>query len=91
MSFDFRDNGRIAWENEGYYSTELHTTRVQDIIRERNKKPFFIYMAYQNAHSPWEASQRSVFFVVNFVTYFLNVLDNQKHTNKRINKQTYIP
>ncbi|XP_070192929.1 arylsulfatase J-like isoform X1 [Littorina saxatilis] len=56
-SFDFRDNGRVAWENKGLYSTELHTTRVQEIIRGRKREPFFIYMAYQNAHSPWEAKQ----------------------------------
>ncbi|XP_076442669.1 arylsulfatase B-like [Babylonia areolata] len=56
-SFDFRDNGRIAWENKGHYSTELHTERVQEIIKNRNRAPFFIYMAYQNAHSPWEAKQ----------------------------------
>ena len=58
-SFDFRDNGRVAWENKGIYSTELHTARVQEIIRQRNEsRPFFVYMAYQNAHAPFEAKQR---------------------------------
>ena len=58
-AFDFRDNERVAYEAKGSYSTELHTLRVQEIIKTRNKaKPFFIYMAYQNAHAPFEAKQR---------------------------------
>ena len=57
--YGFRDNGRVAWEAMGHYSTELHTTRVQEIIKARKKRaPFFIYLAYQNAHGPFEAKQR---------------------------------
>ena len=58
-AFDFRDNERVAYEAKGSYSTELHTLRVQEIIKKRKKAvPFFIYMAYQNAHAPFEAKQR---------------------------------
>ncbi|XP_076446367.1 arylsulfatase J-like [Babylonia areolata] len=55
-SYDFRDNHRVAWELNGTYSTVLHTQRVQKIIKDHTgNKPFFIYLAYQNAHDPFEA------------------------------------
>ncbi|XP_076467218.1 arylsulfatase I-like [Babylonia areolata] len=61
-TYDFRDNGRVAWEKRGQYSTELHTARVVQILRNSAsraaRRPFFIYMAYQNAHSPFEAPER---------------------------------
>ncbi|XP_076446993.1 arylsulfatase B-like [Babylonia areolata] len=55
-AYDFRDNHRVAWELNGTYSTVLHTQRVQKIIKDHTgNKPFFIYLAYQNAHDPFEA------------------------------------
>ena len=63
FTYDFRDNDEVVWSARGHYSTELHTARAQRIIREHDKasqKPFFLYMAYQNAHAPFEAKQSYV-------------------------------
>ncbi|KAL8600135.1 hypothetical protein ACOMHN_060087 [Nucella lapillus] len=79
QSYDFRDNGRVVWENRGKYSTELHTQRVIQILRKsaqsRSRKPFFIYMAYQNAHAPFEADQRYV------DEYFSHVRHEKRRTH----------
>ncbi|KAK7090394.1 arylsulfatase B-like [Littorina saxatilis] len=58
-AYDFRDNDEIVWSARGHYSTELHTARAQSIIRNSSASntPFFLYMAYQNAHAPWEVKQ----------------------------------
>ncbi|KAK7452851.1 hypothetical protein BaRGS_00039675 [Batillaria attramentaria] len=61
-AYDFRDNDEVVWSARGHYSTELHTARAQRIIREHgdHHRPFFLYMAYQNAHAPFEAPQSYV-------------------------------
>ncbi|KAK7480583.1 hypothetical protein BaRGS_00028159 [Batillaria attramentaria] len=52
-AYDFRDTTKSSGPPEGTTSTELHTARAQRIIREHgdHHRPFFLYMAYQNAHA----------------------------------------
>ncbi|XP_076471143.1 arylsulfatase J-like [Babylonia areolata] len=55
-AYDFRDDHRVAWEHNGTDSTVLYTRRVQSIINSHTgNASLFIYLAYQNAHSPFEA------------------------------------
>jgi hypothetical protein len=52
-TYDFRDNEEVAWEDDGKYSTPLHTAAAQDIAREHGPNgqysdtPFFLYFSYQ--------------------------------------------
>lgn len=65
-TYDFRDQDEVVWSAKGEYSTELYTARAQRIIREHGRRgnasatPFFLYLAYQNAHAPFEAKQSYV-------------------------------
>lgn len=59
-TYDFRDNERVAWEAKGLYTTELMTTRAQQTIRTRGNAPFFMFVAYPNAHIPFEVKQRYI-------------------------------
>lgn len=57
-SYDLRFNLKPYWEANGVYATDVYTDRVIKLIRQRTAKPFFIYMAYQLAHAPFEALQK---------------------------------
>ncbi|CAH2300714.1 arylsulfatase J [Pelobates cultripes] len=55
--YDLYENDNAAWEHDnGIYSTEMYTQRVQHILAMHNpKKPIFLYVAYQAVHSPLQA------------------------------------
>ncbi|KAG7170719.1 arylsulfatase I-like [Homarus americanus] len=54
--YDFRDQKEVAFEANGTYSAYLIGDRAVEIIEnhEDPNKPFFIYLAMQNVHSPFE-------------------------------------
>ena len=53
---DFRSNKDPLTSENGSYSTHLFTKAIQDAIEshDEDKKPFFVYGAYQAVHSPLE-------------------------------------
>lgn len=53
---DFRFNKDPLTNKNGSYSTNLFTKAIQDAIEshDEDKKPFFVYGAYQSVHSPLE-------------------------------------
>ena len=53
---DFRSNKDPLTDKNGSYSTNLFTKAIQDAIEshEEDKKPFFVYGAYQSVHGPLE-------------------------------------
>ena len=50
------------FDENGHYSTHLFTKVIEDIIIKHSvdKRPFFIYAAYQSVHAPLEAPQRYI-------------------------------
>ena len=54
---DFRSNKDPLTDKNGSYSTNLFTKAIQDAIEshDEDKKPFFVYGAYQSVHGPLEA------------------------------------
>ena len=59
---DFRNNTEPFTDENGHYSTHLFTKVIEDIIIKHlvDKRPFFIYAAYQSVHAPLEAPQRYI-------------------------------
>ena len=53
---DFRSNKDPLTSKSGLYSTNLFTKAIQDAIEshDEDKKPFFVYGAYQSVHTPLE-------------------------------------
>ncbi|XP_077533190.1 arylsulfatase B-like isoform X2 [Haemaphysalis longicornis] len=52
LGLDFWFNTEPLWNETGHYSTTLYTERARNLIRNRNKrKPFFLYLSHQAAHS----------------------------------------
>ena len=53
---DFRSNKDPLTSKNGSYSTNLFTKAIQDAIEshDEDKKPFFVYAAYQSVHGPLE-------------------------------------
>lgn len=53
---DFRSNKDPVTNENGTYSTNLFTKAIQDAIasHDTDKKPFFVYGAYQSVHGPLE-------------------------------------
>uniref|UniRef100_A0A4W4EMJ2 Sulfatase N-terminal domain-containing protein n=2 Tax=Electrophorus electricus TaxID=8005 RepID=A0A4W4EMJ2_ELEEL len=57
--FDLHDGERPAWEMSGNYSTWLYVERVKQILRAHDgRKPLFLYVALQAAHTPLQAPAR---------------------------------
>ncbi|KAG8454044.1 hypothetical protein GDO86_000615 [Hymenochirus boettgeri] len=58
--YDLYENNNAAWDQDnGIYSTEMYTQRVQHILSNHNpNKPIFLYIAYQAVHSPLQAPGR---------------------------------
>ncbi|CAL4119561.1 unnamed protein product, partial [Meganyctiphanes norvegica] len=54
--YDFRDQGEVAPDANGTYSTYLYTERALGIIHDHSGKdtPMFLYLPHQNAHDPCE-------------------------------------
>ena len=55
--FDFFNQTEPAWQFSGQYSTNIFTDRAIDIIDTYSggdRRPFFMYLAYQNVHWPLE-------------------------------------
>ncbi|KAK7077668.1 hypothetical protein SK128_013340 [Halocaridina rubra] len=54
--YDLRDNEEVAWSDNGTYSMNLFTDRAIEVIRshESSDQPFFLYLAPQSVHSPYE-------------------------------------
>ncbi|XP_033752404.1 arylsulfatase J-like [Pecten maximus] len=57
--YDFRFNDDIHHAPAGEYSTETYTKRLMDIIHQHDpqNQPLFLYVAYQNVHSPLQVPQ----------------------------------
>ncbi|OCT97139.1 arylsulfatase J [Xenopus laevis] len=55
--YDLYENNNAAWDQDnGIYSTEMYTQRVQQILSKHNpNNPLFLYIAYQAVHSPLQA------------------------------------
>lgn len=50
------ENDNAAWDyDNGIYSTQMYTQRVQQILASHDPKPIFLYIAYQAVHSPLQA------------------------------------
>ncbi|KAK7471880.1 hypothetical protein BaRGS_00035464, partial [Batillaria attramentaria] len=59
--YDFFDGTRNATEAEGHYSTTLFSDRAVKIIDEHTgPRPFFIYLAYQSNHVPFQVPDHYV-------------------------------
>ena len=52
----------VRYDLKGLYNTELFTQRMLDLVSEKKSQenPFFIYMAYQNVHTPHMVPQRYI-------------------------------
>ncbi|XP_065315408.1 arylsulfatase B-like [Gordionus sp. m RMFG-2023] len=51
--YDFHNNYEPYPQAIGLYSSEIYTEKTIEIIENHdNRKPFFIYLAFQNVHSP---------------------------------------
>ena len=59
-AIDFRNDTKPVTDKDGFYSTNLFTEAVEQIIKKHdsNEGPFFIYTAYQSVHAPLEAPQK---------------------------------
>lgn len=58
---DFRDNEEIVRDMNGTYSAIGFTKHAQQIAKSHNKSnPLFLYMAFQNVHSPVQAPKENV-------------------------------
>ena len=57
---DFRSNKDPVTNENGTYSTNLFTKAIQDAItsHDKDKKPFFVYGAYQSVHTPLQVPDR---------------------------------
>ena len=57
MALDLRNDKQPVRNQNGTYSTNLFTEKIQGIIKDHspNDKPFFIYAAYQSVHEPLQA------------------------------------
>lgn len=59
----FIDNGKIIEKPNGtQYSNEFYTDKMIDFIKQskENDKPFFAYLAYQVAHTPFQAPEEYI-------------------------------
>ena len=59
----FIDNGKIVEKPNGtQFSNEFYTDKMIDFIKtsEENNKPFFAYLSFQVAHTPFQAPQESI-------------------------------
>ncbi|XP_070531573.1 arylsulfatase J-like [Ptychodera flava] len=57
-SLDLHDNMKPDWHQNGTYSTYLYTGKAVEFIDNHDKtKPMFLYVAYQNVHSPLQVPQ----------------------------------
>ena len=59
---DFRSNKDPLTNKNGMYSTNLFTKAIEDAIdsHDEDKKPFFVYGAYQSVHTPLEVPDEYV-------------------------------
>lgn len=60
--YDLRDGEKVAWGDNGTYSMKLYTDRAVDVIRshEGDDDPFFLYLATQNVHSPYQVPEKYI-------------------------------
>ena len=52
------ENKQIIDYKEGTYLTEELTKKSCEFISRSKKKPFFLYLAYNGIHSPWQVPQK---------------------------------
>ncbi|EDO33632.1 predicted protein [Nematostella vectensis] len=58
---DLRDNEEIVRDQNGTYSAHLFTKRAEQIVRAHDPStPLFMYMAFQNVHSPVQAPKEYI-------------------------------
>ncbi|CAK8694461.1 unnamed protein product [Clavelina lepadiformis] len=71
---DFRDDLTPVFSANGTYSTYLYEKRATEIIyRHDQRKPLFLYMAFQSVHFPLEAPQ-----------HYIDMYSHVKDKNRRI-------
>ncbi|XP_067658427.1 arylsulfatase B-like [Haliotis asinina] len=52
---DFRNNKEAEWDYQGQYSAWVFTEKILDVISAHDKdQPLFLYLPFQNVHSPTE-------------------------------------
>ncbi|XP_070575005.1 arylsulfatase J-like [Ptychodera flava] len=77
MGYDLCDNVSVRHSFDGQYTTELFTTKVEDIIKQNNnQQPLFLYLAHLAVHSanpsqPLEAPDK-------YVKRFPHIQDNNR-------------
>ena len=59
---DFRNDTKPVRDKNGVYSTNLFTEVIEQAIKKHNsdKRPFFIYAAYQSVYTPLEVPQKYI-------------------------------
>ncbi|XP_070532645.1 arylsulfatase J-like isoform X2 [Ptychodera flava] len=58
---DLHDNMDPDWSQNGTYSSYLYTHKAVEFIEDHDKtKPMFLYVAYQNVHSPLQVPKNYV-------------------------------
>ncbi|ELU15867.1 hypothetical protein CAPTEDRAFT_199218, partial [Capitella teleta] len=59
--YDWHTNGTVDRSKSGQHSQDLHTAALADIIeRQTEEKPFFLYFAAQNPHTPLQAKKKDM-------------------------------
>ncbi|XP_072047294.1 arylsulfatase B-like [Amphiura filiformis] len=78
-------NDTVEWGYDGIYSSELYTQRTVDIIKNHNsKKPLFLYLSHQAAHTPMEAPERyERDYQLNYPHVWNRIYDNKFGTKRK--------
>ncbi|XP_077862537.1 arylsulfatase I-like [Saccoglossus kowalevskii] len=79
MGYDLRDNVNVTYYMNGSYTTEVFTTKAEQIIKKHNKQnPLFLYLAHLAVHSgnpsnPLEAPEK-------YMSRFPHIQDKNRKT-----------